>query len=256
MGNEFQSLSLYQIHFENKDHLNLLLNKKIFFQKLKSSFISFPYSKYKSSLHLKLYKFEEINSKTTFNEINQIESKNDNKKEKDVEFQKTNLPFIIYNKKNNHSKKETQKEKRNNCSVPKNRRKLLNFRAKFEENIEKEKNLKKYFEKNNELLLSEEEFKQSYKILKENILKNKYPVVHPIAITLGGQPGAGKSNLYEIARKRFSNNIVELDCDAFRVFHPYYNQIKKIFGKEDAIKTNPFVFKAVDLLIEELSDEK
>ena len=69
-------------------------------------------------------------------------------------------------------------------------------------------------------------------------------------------PGRERVNLYDIARKRFSNNIVELDCDAFRIFHPYYHQIKKIFGKDDAIKTNPFVFRAVDSLIDELSDEK
>ena len=73
---------------------------------------------------------------------------------------------------------------------------------------------------------------------------------------MGGQPGAGKSNIYDIARKRFSNNIVELDCDAFRIYHPYYKQIKKIFGNNDSVKTNPFIFKVVDLLIDELSNEK
>ena len=88
------------------------------------------------------------------------------------------------------------------------------------------------------------------------VTKNKKPVKFPVCITLGGQPGAGKSNIYNIAKKRFSNNIVELNCDAFRVFHPYYHQINKIYGKEDVLKTNPFVFKVVDLLIEELSEEK
>lgn len=262
MGNELQRFSLSQIHLENINQCNLLLNKKFFLQKLKSSLITFPDTKYKSSLQLKIYNFEGINSKPFFKEINQNGIKNDkhaNKKAKDVDFQKPNLSFISCNEKTNNSflfEKKTQKEKRNNYSVKKNRKKLLNFKTKFEENIEREKILKKYLESNNELLLSEEAFKQAYKILKENVTKYKYPVSHPIAITLGGQPGAGKSNLYDIARKRFSKNIVELDCDAFRVFHPYYKQIKKIFGKDDAIKTNPFVFKAVDLLIEELSDEK
>ena len=131
-----------------------------------------------------------------------------------------------------------------------------NLKQKNQTNNEKENKLKIYIENNNELLLLEDEFKQAYKIIKNKILKNKYPVNLPIAITLGGQPGAGKSNIYEISRKRFSNNIVELDLDIFRIFHPYYKQIKKIYGNDDVLKTNPFVFKVVDLLIEELSIEK
>ena len=136
-------------------------------------------------------------------------------------------------------------------SEEKNQKKLLNYKALLKEN-----QLNIYIQKINELLLLEEEFNQAYQKIKQMVTKNKKPVKFPICITLGGQPGAGKSNIYNIAKKRFSNNIVELDCDSFRVFHPYYNQIKNIFGKEDVLKTNPFVFKAVDLLIEELSEEK
>lgn len=123
-------------------------------------------------------------------------------------------------------------------------------------NEEKVRKLQSYIENNNELLMSEEEFYSVYQILKKTLTENKYPVKEPIAITLGGQPGAGKTNIYEIARKKFQNNIVELDCDDFRVYHPYYWQIKKIFGKNDVIKTNPFVFKLIDLLIEKLSNLK
>ena len=109
---------------------------------------------------------------------------------------------------------------------------------------------------NNKFLLSETQFKNAYQFIKARIIKNKYPVMSPIAIVLGGQPGAGKSNIYKIARKRFSRNIVELDCDLWRVYHPYWKEIREIFNKDDALKTNPFVFLVVDLLIEELSNEK
>ena len=122
--------------------------------------------------------------------------------------------------------------------------------------IEKETALKNYIKNNNELLMSEEQFQQTYIIIKSKLIKNKTPVSSPIAITLGGQPEAGKSNLYEIAKKRFANNIVELDLDQFRIYHPYYWQIKKIYGKKDTIKTNPFAFKMVDILIEEFSAQK
>ena len=79
--------------------------------------------------------------------------------------------------------------------------------------------------------MSEEEFYSVYQVLKKTLTENKYPVKEPIAITLGGQPGAGKTNIHEIARKKFQNNIVELDCDDFRVYHPYYWQIKKFLVK-------------------------
>ena len=98
--------------------------------------------------------------------------------------------------------------------------------------IEKETALKNYIKNNNELLMSEEQFQQTYIIIKSKLIKNKTPVSSPIAITLGGQPEAGKSNLYEIAKKRFANNIVELDLDQFRIYHPYYWQIKKFTGKK------------------------
>ena len=104
--------------------------------------------------------------------------------------------------------------------------------------------------------MTEEQYQEAYQKIKNDITRNKTRVDSPVAIVLGGQPGAGKSNIYQIARRRFSNNLVELDCDAFRIYHPYYEQIKLIFGKEDGAKTNPFIFRAVDTLVEELSDEK
>jgi UDP-N-acetylglucosamine kinase len=104
--------------------------------------------------------------------------------------------------------------------------------------------------------MTEEQYQIAYQQIKNDITKNKTRVDSPVAIVLGGQPGAGKSNIYQIARRRFSNNLIELDCDAFRIYHPYYEQIKLIFGKEDGAKTNPFVFRVVDTLVDELSDEK
>ena len=128
--------------------------------------------------------------------------------------------------------------------------------AKIKSNYDKKKQLKVYLKNKNELLLSEEEFLRAYINIYQTVLKNKLPVDSPIAITLGGQPGSGKSTIYKIARERFSNNIVEIDVDKFRIFHPYYKQIKKFYGKYDAIYTNPFIFKVRDLLIEQLSSEK
>jgi UDP-N-acetylglucosamine kinase len=104
--------------------------------------------------------------------------------------------------------------------------------------------------------MSTEEFTKTYQLIRRTVTKDKIPVENPVCITLGGQPGSGKSTLYGIAQQRYSNNVVELDCDAFRIYHPYYNEIKNIYGKNDVLKTNPFVFKTIDLLIDDLSNEK
>ena len=95
---------------------------------------------------------------------------------------------------------------------------------------------------------------RAYEKIKMLVTRGKHGVEQPVAIVLGGQPGAGKSGLYEIARERFSGNIVELDCDAFRKHHPHSEQLAQdaaTYGE----KTNPFVFEVVDRLVAELSDQ-
>ena len=250
MGNDIHSILLNELDSENIEHNKVpALNSKMVYRKLKSSSII-----YENKLNLKI---KHLNKEKTFSLLDSeiIDEKENNQNKENINSNLINYesikeikPFAIDSKIENYRKR--------NLSIKKNYKKLLRFKKLFEKNKEKENRLKMYIQKNNELLLSEEEFEQTYQKIKKLVIKNKSPVESPIAITLGGQPGAGKSNIYDIAKKRFSNNIVEIDCDAFRIFHPYYKQIKNIFGKEDAFKTNPFVFKIVDLLIEELSNEK
>ncbi len=95
----------------------------------------------------------------------------------------------------------------------------------------------------------------AYQAIKKKVTLGLSPAEHPVAIVLGGQPGAGKSNLYDWANERFDGNIAALDCDAFRRYHPHSTQLVQdaaTYGE----KTNPFVFTVVDRLVEELSDQK
>ena len=257
MGNDIHSILLNELDSENIEHNKVpALNSKMVYRKLKSSSII-----YENKLNLKI---KHLNKVKTFSLLDSeiIDEKENNQNKENINSNLINYESINYFIQNGEEIKpfeidsKIENYRKRNLSIKKNYKKLLRFKKLFEKNKEKENRLKMYIQKNNELLLSEEEFEQTYQKIKKLVIKNKSPVESPIAITLGGQPGAGKSNIYDIARKRFSNNIVEIDCDAFRIFHPYYKQIKNIFGKEDAFKTNPFVFKIVDLLIEELSNEK
>ena len=252
MGNELRNIIIDDFQLEQSiKQTKKSLNTKIFHKRAKSSLNIRKKNNKFFQLYQGLY-FKRKNikkKKTIIINLNIIE----NKKEKDYNFNNLTKNIEL---ENNIPSLKIEKIRKKNFSEEKDRNRLLKYKKLFVENEEKENQLKKYIENNNELLLSDKEFLQSYKVLKEKVTKNKTPEIYPIAITLGGQPGSGKSNIYEIANKRFSNNIVELDCDAFRIYHPYYKQIKHIYGKEDACKTNPFVFKAVDLLIEELSNQK
>ena len=249
MGNKFQ------LQFESEVQTKMAeLNRNYIFKRLKSS--SFIYDKYLNFNQLLNYEktlktylkkqFKSTKEIMNIRSISKINISNIIKISKKTKIERNIFSAAI--KEENNKKRYFSEEK--------NLKRFLKYKKIFEENKEKENKLNIYIQKNNELLLSEEEFNQAYQEIKQMVTKNKKPVKFPVCITLGGQPGAGKSNIYKVAKKRFSNNIVELDCDAFRVFHPYYEQIKNKFGKEDAFKTNPFVFKAVDLLIEELSEEK
>ena len=249
MGNNFQ------LQFESEVQTKMAeLNRNYIFKRLKSS--SFIYDKYLNFNQLLNYEktlktylkkqFKSTKEIMNIRNISKINISNIIKISKKTKIERNIFSAAIKGENN----------KKRYCSEEKNLKRFLKYKKIFEENKEKENRLNIYIQKNNELLLSEEEFNQAYQEIKQMVTKNKKPVKFPVCITLGGQPGAGKSNIYKVAKKRFSNNIVELDCDAFRVFHPYYEQIKNKFGKEDAFKTNPFVFKAVDLLIEELSEEK
>jgi hypothetical protein len=56
-------------------------------------------------------------------------------------------------------------------------------------------------------------------------LPHTTPQAQPHAVVLAGQPGAGKGNLVLAARLEFSRNVVTIDPDAQREFHP---DIKKL----------------------------
>ena len=94
-----------------------------------------------------------------------------------------------------------------------------------------------------------------YQGIKSTIIKGKRPVPEPVAIVLGGQPGSGKSNIYKFANQRFNGNIVEIDCDKFRKYHPKsdeYSLEPYTYGE----KTNPLISEISDRLVKELSDDK
>ena len=64
---------------------------------------------------------------------------------------------------------------------------------------------------------SQRAFETQYSIIKDILINGKIPNVCPKAYILGGQPGAGKSNIQRWL-KRKDKNIIAINADDFRVY--------------------------------------
>ncbi|WP_312318805.1 zeta toxin family protein [Stenotrophomonas sp.] len=49
----------------------------------------------------------------------------------------------------------------------------------------------------------------------------------PRAIILGGQPGAGKGGLVDMAREHFGHDVLVIDPDEMRAFHPQVEEFRR-----------------------------
>ena len=71
--------------------------------------------------------------------------------------------------------------------------------------------------------------------------KNLTPVTNPEGIITGGTPGAGKSVLVELAKERLNNNLLVIDGDQFRRYHPNFAKLQKLVGSDIAFVTGPLL---------------
>lgn len=75
----------------------------------------------------------------------------------------------------------------------------------------------------------------------------------PIAIVVGGQPGAGKSGLIDKTCAELENSIV-LDVDDFRYFHPNIEEILSKYPNDLATFTITFVNRIFNKILPKLMD--
>ncbi|MEZ5665046.1 MAG: zeta toxin family protein [Burkholderiaceae bacterium] len=70
-------------------------------------------------------------------------------------------------------------------------------------------------------------------ILQHEILRdprrflNASPVDRPRAVIMAGQPGAGKGGLVKIAKTQFDSNVVTIDVDDLRGYHPLVDVLRR-----------------------------
>lgn len=104
-------------------------------------------------------------------------------------------------------------------------------------------------------LYTEHEYKENYNVIKQTLLRQKNKENYPLATLIGGQPGSGKSELTKYIKSQ-NENTIAIDGDYIREFHPHLEEIVKKYGMEYPKVTQPFVNRAVEQLIDDLSRDK
>ena len=76
------------------------------------------------------------------------------------------------------------------------------------------------------------------------------PVKSPKGFVLGGQPGAGKSNLVGIIRQELNRNVLIINGDEFRRYHPNFEGIQEQYGIDSPKHTAAFSGHMTERVIE------
>ena len=75
----------------------------------------------------------------------------------------------------------------------------------------------------------------------------------PHAVLLGGQSGVGKTMLHGIYDSAFHGNVIILNADDYRHYHPHYDEIARAYGKDAALYTAEWSGKMTEALVNALS---
>lgn len=97
-------------------------------------------------------------------------------------------------------------------------------------------------------LYSDEEFQYRYQKIYDFLTFQRKVMETPIGYILGGQPGSGKTTLQKIIKEK-NANIIVIDGDTFRAYHPRYDEIVR--HEDDYV---PFTQEFCNKMVETLMD--
>lgn len=86
--------------------------------------------------------------------------------------------------------------------------------------------------------LSDEEHTRIGNLINEIMLNNKEAVKEPIAIIDIAPPGSGKTGLNGLGVKQFNGNVVVINSDELKPFHPKIDEIAKLYPEYYTKVTN------------------
>lgn len=79
------------------------------------------------------------------------------------------------------------------------------------------------------------------------------PSDNPQAVLLGGQSGAGKTTLHNVFRNALDGNVIVVNGDEYRSFHPRYKQLCAQYGIDAPAHTAAWAGRMVEAVIDALS---
>lgn len=100
---------------------------------------------------------------------------------------------------------------------------------------------------------SQDDFERASRRLVRSLTRGKTTSSQPEAILLSGQSGAGKTTIHRVKQREFQGNIIIIDGDSYRSFHPNYLDLQEKYGKDSVDYTKVFAGKMVEYLVDELS---
>ncbi len=81
------------------------------------------------------------------------------------------------------------------------------------------------------------------------------PSSFPKGFVLGGQPGAGKTNLVQKIRTELNRNLLVINGDEFRRYHPDFDEIQAKYGKDAPKHTAAFSGEMTERVISKALSE-
>lgn len=103
-----------------------------------------------------------------------------------------------------------------------------------------------------------EQEKQAFESIWDGLLTQSTarPSHLPLGFVLGGQPGAGKSQLVMRIGKDLQRNLLVINGDEYRRYHPDFEEIQALYGKDAPKYTAAFSGKMAEMLLERALTEK
>lgn len=102
---------------------------------------------------------------------------------------------------------------------------------------------------------SDEEFREKLSAQLETLLLPSYLAPHetPQAVLLGGQSGAGKTNLHDVFYEAFDDDVIVINGDEYRRLHPRFVALQSAYGDKAVDYTAAWAGKMTEALVESLS---
>lgn len=102
---------------------------------------------------------------------------------------------------------------------------------------------------------SDQEFCERLQSIVQQLVSNTRLAVtgDPRAVLLGGQSGSGKTMLHRLHRDEFGQNIVIVNGDDYRGYHPRFEQISAQYGVDAPARTAAWAGCMVEAVVDALS---